>query len=228
MRCRKVRSFLSTYSRGETPLDVTARIDGHIEGCGSCQRELQVFESLNNSFNDMPALKTSDDFNAKLFAKIGQENFAEKKTKAHLPGRVPRFGATRLATITAAAMIVLALGIGMQLDHNFLTPSSPQMAHTNDTGQPQEDLYLTAKPLDNPLLNSKKSVSRVVQQYNRFREYSQSLRTSGGVEQLMGGGINASLASSNETGLNYRVRPVVRNYLVVPENNTSFNSGAVY
>ncbi|MEZ5358698.1 MAG: zf-HC2 domain-containing protein [Candidatus Zixiibacteriota bacterium] len=227
MRCRKVRSFLSTYFRGETTPDESAKIERHLEECGSCRRELEVHRSLNAAFQEMPTMKTSDDFNARLFAKIGQENFAEKKTKAYMPGRVPRFGTTKLATYAAMAVIVLALGIGLQLDQNLLSPSSPQMANGPDQPAQDTDMYLTAQPVNNPLMNARKSVGQVVQQYNRFREYSKSLRTSSGMEQLMGDGINASLASSGTT-TTYRVRPVVRNYLVIPENNTTSNAGAVY
>lgn len=230
MRCRKVRSFLSTYFRGETTPEESAKIGRHIEECASCRRELQVYTSLNKAYKEIPALKTSDDFNTRLFTKIGHERFAEKKSKAYLPGRIPRFGATRLATYAAVAVIVLALGIGLQLDPDILSPNSHQMTDAGSTqANPAEgDMYLTAQPVDNPLLNARKSVSQVVQQYNRFREYSKSLRTSGGVEQLMGGGVNASLASYGSNTTSYRVRPVVRNYLVVPENNTMPNAGDVY
>ncbi|MCK5125014.1 MAG: zf-HC2 domain-containing protein [candidate division Zixibacteria bacterium] len=228
MRCRKVRSFLSTFSKGETAPEVAARIEHHLDDCPSCRRELDVYRSLNKSYDDLPQLKASDDFNARLFQKIGQENFAEKRSKAYMPKRIPRFGSMRLATYAATAVIVLSLGFGMNFSNDFLAPSSPQVANTTN-GQ-SDDLYLTAQPTDNPLLNERKSVSTMVQQYNRFREYSKSLRTNIAVEQLLSNASQTTLTASGmpATVPAFRVRPVVKNYLVIPNAANAINTGAVY
>jgi len=219
MRCRKVRSFLSTYCRGETTPDVTAEIKGHLDDCNSCRREENVYRSMNQLVSDLPQMQTSDDFTAKLFSRIGQEGFAEHKTKAYWPKRIPIFGMARLATVASVAVVVLALGIGFNVGDRILFPSTPQIASTVsvlDMGT-DDDLYLTVQPMDNPLLNEHKSVSRMIEQYNRWREYSKSLRVNSGAEHFLGGSPGISLASSRTVSAsNITVRPVVKNYLITP------------
>jgi len=216
MRCRKVRSFLSTYCKGETSPQVSAEIKKHLEDCSSCRREESAYKSINKLVTDFPRLDTSDDFNARLFQKIGQEGFAERRTKAYMPKRVPIFGIARLAKAASVAIVVLALGIFLNLNGDLMN-SSPQMARLGSVGDAgEDDLYLTAQPVDNPLLNEHKSVSRMIEQYNRWREYSRSLRSNSGAEHFLGGGSGLALASAR-SGSDIIIRPVVRNYLIVPE-----------
>ena len=100
MRCRKVRSFLSTYCKDELDPDVSGEITRHLDDCKACRREAEAFRSINRMLDQMPVYKTGDDFTAKLFARIGSENIAEKRSKAFFPRRVPIFGITRLATVS--------------------------------------------------------------------------------------------------------------------------------
>jgi hypothetical protein len=162
-------------------------------------------------------MKTSDDFTTRLFNKIGQEAFAERRTKAYWPKRIPVFGIARLATAASVAVIVLALGIGYGLGDKIFFPPTNYVAVTNpttDTGT-DDDYYLTVQPTDNPLLNEHKSVSRIVEQYNRWREYSRTLRANAGAEHFLGQGSGMQLALS-PSGSDVIIRPVVKNYLIVP------------
>jgi hypothetical protein len=174
---------------------------------------------MNKLVVDLPQMKTSDDFSSRLFEKIGQEGFAKRKTRAYWPRRIPVFGMARLAAVASVAVVILALGIGLNVGDKILYQSTPQMAKivspTNDMGR-DDDLYLTVQPTDNPLLNEHKSVSRMIAQYNRWREYSKSLRGNSGAEQFLGDGQGLTMASSRSTS-NITVRPVVKNYLIVPE-----------
>jgi hypothetical protein len=218
MRCRKVRSFLSIYCSGETAPDVKAQIDQHLEGCGPCRREASVYKSLGRAVKSLPDMETSENFTSKLFQKIGREGFAEAKSKAYLPGRIPRIDFTRLAAYATTAVIVIGLGLGIAMSDKFFSPTSPRMLSSTDI-QKDENLYLTVQPIDNPLLNEKKSVSEIVQQYNRFREYSKTLRASSGTEMLsrQTPGMTMTSTQSVPLGANgLRVRPVVKNYLVIP------------
>lgn len=218
MRCRKVRSFLSTYSNGETSPEVSAEIKEHLEECNGCRREENVYKSMKHLVSDLPQIETSDDFTKKLFSKIGQEGFAEKRTKAYMPKRIPFFGVARLATAASVAVIVLTLGISFNLGDRLLFPNNPQIATTPgiDNGR-ADDLYLTVQPTDNPLLNEHKSVSRMIEQYNRWRGYSRSLRTNSGAEHFLSGDPGITLASSQAgSRSNIIVRPVVKSYLISP------------
>jgi len=219
MRCRKVRSFLSTYCREETPAELSARIKEHLDDCSSCRREEAVHRSLNKVVAVLPQKSTSDDFTARLFQRIGQEGFAEKRTKAYFPRRVPRFGTARLAAVASVAVIILALGIGFNLDDSLLGPNGQRMAGTTSVTDIDDDSYLTVQPTDNPLLNEHKSVSKMIAQYNRWREYSRSLRIGLDAGQIMGGR-SVSFASSNVINggsPNIIIRPVNRDYLTSPE-----------
>lgn len=218
MRCRKVRSFLSIYSNGETSPEISAEIKQHLDECNACRREENVYKSMKQLVSDLPQIETSDDFTNKLFAKIGQEGFAEKRTKAYMPRRIPFFGVARLATAASVAVIVLTLGISFNLGDRLLFPNSPHMATvpTTDNGR-ADDLYLTVQPTDNPLLNEHKSVSRMIEQYNRWREYSRSLRANSGAEHFLGGDPTVTMASSHAGSRpNIIARPVVKSYLITP------------
>ena len=222
MRCRKVRSFLSAYCKEETSVEVSAKIKRHLDGCNGCRREEQVYRSMTQLVAGIPALKASDEFTSRLFQRIGQEGFAEKRTKAYFPRRVPLFGTARLVAAASAAVVMLALGIGLNLGDNFLTPGSPTMVasapviHNTDV---DDDSYLTVQPVDNPLLDEHKSVSRMIAQYNRWREYSRSLRQNSGAEHFLGNAPGLTLASMRTEATpqtNIQVRPVIKNYLIAP------------
>jgi hypothetical protein len=179
-----------------------------------------------------PSIKTGDDFSARLFARIANENFAEKRSRAFLPGRIPFWGASRLAAVAATAVVVLLVGAGINMSHfEGLSPVPLALSTSTTSGGSDNDLYLTVQPTHNPLLNSQKSVSRMVQQYNRWRELSRVIRSHSGAEQFMGNGATAVMAASSNgaDAVNViRIRPVVKNYLVTPENTSPGNKGAVY
>jgi hypothetical protein len=216
-----VRSFLSTYSKGETPSEFSAEIKLHLDNCSSCQREVEVYQSVNKLVKGLPELKTSDEFTSRLFHRISREGNVEMKTKAYYPGRVPLFRFARLAAVGAVAIIVLSFGLSVNLVDNIFDTSSPQMALTDSMiDNNAEDLYITVQPIDNPLLSEHKSVSQRIQQYNRWRQFSKTVRNNSGLENFRNGSATVSLASAG-SGSNIRVRPVVRNYLIVPGNSTT-------
>ncbi len=48
MNCRKARKWLPLYSGGDLPKRKSRKMEAHIRNCGSCRRELQIFqESLD-------------------------------------------------------------------------------------------------------------------------------------------------------------------------------------
>lgn len=219
MRCRKVRSFLSAYSKEEVSAGVAAKIKKHMDDCASCRRELEAVRSVQAMVKGISGLKTSDDFTGRLLTRVAQERFAEAKTKAYLPGRVPLLGGVRLAMIASTAVVVLALGITFNIGDRLISPSMPQAVLTSNAAGSiaDEDRYLSAQPTDNPLLNEHKSISRMVAQYNRWREYSKTLRSHSAAEQFAGGGTAVMAAAQTVGGTGeFRVRPIVKNYLVVP------------
>lgn len=231
MRCRKVRSFLSTFCRGETSPDVTAAIGGHLEQCPSCRREAEVYGSLNEGLKSLPVRKTADDFNARLFQRIAREQFAETRSKAYLPGKIPRFYLPQVASYAIAVLVIIAVGAGLQFGGDFFGSGKPGITVTQN--QRTGDDYLTVQPSDNPFLNEHKSIGQTVEQYNRFRQYSRALRAHSDIDGYLGVSPVVSLASQNGgSGAGYvpgiRIRPVVRDYLVVPATQTNNNEGSSY
>ena len=234
MRCRKARSYLSAYSKGELSGGRSTRVGRHLEHCSACRRESDIVRSVGEVMKNLPQLRASGDFNARLLQRIGRERFAETRTKAHLPGRIPRLGALRLATIGATAVVVLAAATGVNLTSPIFRPGAlPVAVISPEGGSTADDLYLTIQPTNNPLLNERKSISRMVAQYNRWREYSRSLREHSAEEQFLGGDAAMTLASTrtavdNYPAIDYRIRPVVRNYLIVPDNSSAGKRGTIF
>jgi hypothetical protein len=227
MRCRKVRSFLSTYCKDETSPELTADIKSHLKECGSCRREETVFRSMNKLLHELPQYKTSDGFSARLFERIGQERFAEKKSKAYLPGRIPKFGRARLAAVTVAALMVLSVGLSLSLVDKITTPGPSLMANS-DQGQ-MDDSYLTVQPTNNPFFSQTKSLGSLVQQYNRWRGYSQSLLSHDDLVNEGSAILTSSNAAVHSAGLPIiRIRPVTRNYIIVPVRQPTSNGGDTY
>ncbi len=220
MRCRKVRSCLSAYCREETSPALSAKIKEHLSECSSCRREEAAYKSMNRLVAGLPHQAVADDFTARLFEKIGQEGFAEKRTRAYLPKRIPRFGMARLAAAASVAVIIMAMGIGLHLGDAIFAPSGSQVSNsTTRMANSSDDRYLTAQPDDNPFLNEHKSVSKMVAQYSRWREFSQQLRDNVGVGQMLDAQNVAFASSQGVGGVNtgITVRPVVKDYLIIPE-----------
>ncbi len=230
MRCRKVRSFLSTYSKGELTDSLTDKVRTHLESCPSCRREEMVVRSVSSLVEELPRLETSDDFNTRLLQRISRQELADKKTKAYLPGAIPRFGTMRLATVAATAMLLLVTVIGFNYSDTIFGPSSaPFVLTETNASSGLDQRYLTVQPVDNPLLNERKTVERMVEQYNRWRGYSRQLR-SNTAEQFLNGShsILASSSTIQPGSAALHVRPVIKNYLLVPGAGTTGNGSGVY
>ena len=232
MRCRKVRSFLSTFSKGEASAGLMPKIEEHLKGCPSCRREEEIVNSVNKLVKASPRLETSDDFNTRLLNRIAHERFSETRTKAYMPGRIPRFGTFRLVSVAATAAIVMVFAFSLDFTGTLKSIGSPEMAiSAGSTDNPAEDdLYMTVQPTDNPFLNERKTVSQVVQQYNRWRNYSKSLRAHSAAEKFSsgGGGMLLTSAQASPVSTNVRFRPVVKSYPIVPANQVTTNGRATY
>ena len=235
MRCRKVRSFLLTYCKGELADKQTANVKLHLEKCTACRREEETLRSVYKLVATVPQMAVSDDFNARLFQRIGQEGSAKVKSKAYFPGRIPLLGSRRLAVVATMAVMVLALGIGLNFSGGLLGPASPNMTVTTPDGSSvaNDELYLTVQPTDNPFLSEQKTVADMIKQYNRWRQYSQALRTHTGSEQFFFNQGGATLTSSGNPAIPIgrqviRIRPIIRNYLIVPDNQQTFDGSGTY
>jgi len=112
MRCRKVRSFLSAYSKDELIARRKVAVGEHLSNCADCREELQKVTAIQQATAEVPRVAVSEGFNARLLNRIAEERFAETRTNAHFPPkRAPLFRWQRAVPAVVTAMIVLLAGV---------------------------------------------------------------------------------------------------------------------
>lgn len=227
MRCRKVRSLLSIYCNEELSGRQQLKVREHLAGCADCRREAAVFSAMREAYREMPRTKLSEDFNTRLLNRIGQERFAETRTKAYLPKRAPmfRWGLVVPAMATVALVLFTVVGLmmpstnqpGVQLSDNSATPDQP------------DNLYQTVLPTNNPnmtaSLQKNWSLDRQVAKAERLSRLSDFLTGNQGFgsNHLAGTSLRTTRALNSRVPYNiiyYRVHPVIRVY------ESSGNNGA--
>lgn len=152
MRCRKARSCLSAFCNGELGERQAALIREHLADCPVCRAEAQAVSTVMVSRKQMPTLRVSGDFNSRLLHRIAQERFAETRTQAFLPHRAPVIGWGRLATVSAATLLIFVVaGFGYFSWHEG--GSDSRFAGSGSTSGRyslgSDDSYLTAQPVGN-------------------------------------------------------------------------------
>jgi len=106
MSCRKIRSSLSLYFKGELTTKEKELIDRHIQACEDCARETQGYRALNDAVSGLNRYSPSPAFESKLEQKIREVPFLKRESKAKSLFTV--FPSLRWAFVPAAA-VVLAL-----------------------------------------------------------------------------------------------------------------------
>ncbi|MEA3296650.1 MAG: zf-HC2 domain-containing protein [candidate division Zixibacteria bacterium] len=217
MRCRKVRSCLSAYCRGELTGRKELAISDHLLTCAGCRREEAIFRNLVRTVGEIPAISVSDDFNARLLNRIARERFAGMRTKAYLPKNAPVFLWRRVVPVAATACLaVLAVIATLSLPYNSGTPGIAQSAHKLD------DSYLTVQPDSNPnmTVNLRKdwSLSTQLARAERINRISHTITPAGGFGSWGNNHQLIRMVSLSSRPLPYvanyfRVRPVVRIYI---------------
>jgi len=225
MRCRKVRSLLSIYCNEELSGRQQLSVREHLAGCAACRREAAVYNSLREASQEMPSLKLSDDFNTRLLNRIGQERFAETRTKAYLPKRAPvfRWSLVVPALVVTALVIVTAVGL-------MMTGTNEPALQLADNSAQSDNSYQTVEPTNNPNMtaNLQKdwSLHRQVAQAERLNRLSSFLTGNQGfsTNHLAGTSLQAPAGFHQQAPYNiiyYRLRPVIRVY----EPSRSTNAG---
>ncbi len=142
MRCRKARSYLSAFSNNELTGRKLALVRDHVATCAACRKEVQSLRSLAEATRQVPALRVSSDFNAVLLNRVARERFTETRTRAYFPKRAPLFGAPRLAMISSALVVVLALA-GFGFRHSDSPAALAANSGSYDVGS--DSSYLTVQ-----------------------------------------------------------------------------------
>ena len=113
MRCRKARSLLSAACSDELDARQHAAVREHVADCPSCKWEYAYYSSIREAGQEMPDVPVSDDFNSRLLNRIAEERFAETRTKAYLPKRVPRFQWRSLVPVTVVAGLLAVVTLNV-------------------------------------------------------------------------------------------------------------------
>ncbi len=225
MRCRKVRSLLSIYCNEELSGRQQLNVREHLAGCAACRREASFYSQLREAHQEMPRPKLSDDFNTRLLNRVGQERFAETRTKAYLPKRAPMFRWSLVVPALATTALVLITMVGVMMPSAERAPL--QLA---DNPAQSDDLYQTVEPTNNPNMtaNLQKdwSLDRQVAKAERLSRLSSFLTGNQGFSNnhLTGTTVQSPAGFDPRVRRNviyYRVRPIIRVY----ESSGSTNAG---
>jgi len=143
MHCRRVRSFLSAYSKGELSEKRSRAIADHLRECPGCRSEEFAAREIDGVIARLSGPRVSSDFNARLLDKVAKERFNETRSKAYLPKRrVPVVNLTRVSAVVAAACFVFAFIFAGGIEKIMPTDDLQQIAET----VPLNDDYETVQP----------------------------------------------------------------------------------
>jgi len=225
MRCRKVRSFLSAYSRDELDGRKKLRVSEHLLTCAHCRKEEAVYRQLNETVAEIPEFKPSEDFNAKLLGRIANERFAETRTKAYMPKKAPAFSWAKLAPVMVSACLALFLVISYV---PFGAGPSPEMA--ND-GSGLDDSYLTVSPDSNPnmtvQLHKDWSLNEQLAWNQKLDRISNSITPATSRTSWNSRGVLTSGGIRQDATPYYRVNPVLK-VKVTPLTNSKREDALTY
>lgn len=217
MRCRRVRSYLSAFCSDELQGRKKLAVSEHLENCPECRRVRADYAALNESRRLIAQMKVSDNFNNALLNRIGQERFAETRTKAYMPKKAPVVRWTAVIPVVAAVCLVFAITMSGLLPHNGNTLQ--EMANYTN-GNDIYDAYLTVQPDNNPNLthpmNKDWSLTTQLAKANRIDQMSQKIIDQIGVNTGQSQSLT-NVSSKSNTPVPYghtynKVRPVIRIY----------------
>ena len=136
MNCKEVQAAMIDYLDQALKPDTAARMKEHLESCNECRREAEEVQVLltvmKNTPQEMPSTMLRENFNTMLQSELNMEtmsNILQEPGTAEKPrARVIQFSLPRLAGRVAAAVILLAGGIGIGLS----VKSKPEINNTSE------------------------------------------------------------------------------------------------
>lgn len=227
MRFRKIRSFLSAYSNDELEGRQKEAVREQLAQDESLKQEALIFKKIKDSARELEDIKPSDDFNAKLLNRIAKERFAETRTKAYLPARIPGLW-HRIAVPAMATMAVALFGlVGYSTWQNMpAQPTELAQTHSPDQMLGDDDSYLYVSSANNPNLNrqlSGRTLSALVERVDRADRISRQMASGAqyvtnnrlsGTHQWNSRTRNCPIPFSIQF---FRVRPILKVKPVVPQ-----------
>jgi hypothetical protein len=137
MTCRKVRSYLSTYSEGLLPAEKLSELEVHIRNCKSCEREKFYLEEIQVAARSLPAKSVPEDFNLQLLNRIYAEQ--HHPTESYLPAPTLSWIRRPVGWIstaaTAAVAVLLTFVFIQQSAHSPVMPQDdPSYSQAENVG----------------------------------------------------------------------------------------------
>ncbi len=212
MHCRRVRSFLSAYSKGELSEKRSRAIADHLRDCPSCRSEESAAREIDVTLSNMSSARVSSDFNARLLDRIAKERFSETRSRAYLPKkRVPVVNLTRMGAVVAAACFVFAFIFAGGI--NTIVPN-------NDQNQIAESV---------PLNNDYQTVQPKSEHWVFKEQLQRATRIKNLMNRVTGGSQFNILTSQGGQGNYYNrmVMPIPRQFFQIQRNGVPFYNGTV-
>jgi hypothetical protein len=193
----------------------------------SLKQEALIFKKIKDGTRQFEEIKLSDDFNTRLLNRIAQERFAETRTKAYLPSRVP--GLWRRIAVPAMTTMAVALFclVGYSTYQNM--PQSDQMlaqAVSPDQQLGDDDSYLYVSSANNPNLYRQahgRTLSTLMEQVDKADMISRQMASGAqyvtnnqlaGIHHWQSQGRTCPIPFTIQF---YRVRPILKVQPVIPQ-----------
>ena len=135
--CIYICEQFTEYNDGSLSTEIKSKVDTHLASCTPCAQRFHALSDMINKLHQLPALKTTTDFNANLMAQV------EKLNNESIWQKIYQSSYTRVAGYAIAAGLVVAIGINMIIDP--IAPRGPQniqrfAGEEKGTGAPVESI----------------------------------------------------------------------------------------
>ena len=147
MRCRKVQQDLDAFRDGLLQPGERAVMEAHLQECPECQAALARLRRLSFLLEGIPAPRVPDGFSERLMARAYQRQ-AERRRWRVRSWRPMVFwrGMPAATRVAAAAMLVLAIGLGALMARDLSSGPRPAGIVTAEMNDVYALDYLSEAP----------------------------------------------------------------------------------
>lgn len=132
MVCEEAADFLSRYQDNELDPVTRAKLDAHLQGCETCQKELQQLKEIAIQVKQLPAVEAGPYFTDRVMGKVMEKEQEKKSRWTWLP--LPSLAKVIYSIVF---IIFLVLGVWLNMDTASMSPVLPAAGDTG-LGQKQE------------------------------------------------------------------------------------------
>ena len=127
MRCRDVQKKLDVLVRGELPVDISAKIEAHIQACPHCRKALDQTRQVVHLLRGVSVPPAPEGFADRVIARARQKEREKKERRitAFLPFKT-WVGGSRLWRAAMAAGLIFGVGIGILMGRSTWQKAPPE------------------------------------------------------------------------------------------------------